>query len=50
MEKLNTLIIMRSHISSSLYFSNFNECINLSLDGFGDFSSSAWGTFKIIKI
>ncbi len=35
-----------SHISSSLYFSNFNECVNLSLDGFGDFSSSAWGTFK----
>ena len=35
-----------AHISSSLYFSNFNECVNLSLDGFGDFSSSAWGTFK----
>ena len=35
-----------SHISYSLFFSNFDECINLSLDGFGDFSSSAWGIFK----
>ncbi len=35
-----------SHIASSLFFSKFNECVNLSLDGFGDFSSSAWGLYK----
>ncbi len=38
-----------SHIASSLYYSDFDECINLSLDGFGDFASSAWGTFKNSK-
>ena len=38
-----------SHIASSLYYSGFEECINLSLDGFGDFASSAWGTFKNSK-
>ena len=38
-----------SHIASSLYYSGFDECINLSIDGFGDFASSAWGTFKNSK-
>ena len=38
-----------SHIASSLYYSGFDECINLSLDGFGDFASCAWGTFKNSK-
>ena len=32
-----------SHIASSLFFNNFNECVNLSIDGFGDFASCAWG-------
>ncbi len=32
-----------SHIASSLFFNNFNECVNLSIDGFGDFVSCAWG-------
>ena len=35
-----------SHIASSLYFSNFDETVNLSIDGFGDFVSCAWGKFK----
>ena len=32
-----------SHMASSLFFNNFKECVNLSIDGFGDFSSCAWG-------
>ena len=32
-----------AHIASSLYFSPFNESLNVSVDGFGDFVSSAWG-------
>ena len=28
-----------SHIASSLFFSNFSKCANLSIDGFGDFAS-----------
>ena len=34
-----------SHIASSLYFSNFKKSVNLSIDGFGDFASSAWGIY-----
>ncbi len=33
-----------SHIASAHLNSNFNESVGFSLDGFGDFSSSAWGT------
>ena len=39
-----------SHIASSLYFSQFKESLNLSVDGFGDFASSAWGVFKDNKL
>ena len=39
-----------SHIASSLYFSEFESCVNLSVDGFGDFASSAWGTGNGINI
>ena len=35
-----------AHIASSLYFSNFSECANLSIDGFGDFASSAIGYYQ----
>ena len=35
-----------SHIASSLYFSKYNECANLSIDGFGDFASCAYGVYK----
>ena len=38
--------IIASHIASSLYFSEFKDCVNLSIDGFGDFASSAWGFSK----
>ncbi len=34
-----------SHIASSLYFSNFTNSVNVSIDGFGDFASSAWGSY-----
>tara|TARA_X000000950_G_scaffold247616_1_gene306026 strand:- start:10393 stop:12123 length:1731 start_codon:yes stop_codon:yes gene_type:complete len=34
-----------SHITSSLAFSEFDESVNVSLDGFGDFSSCAWGVY-----
>jgi len=36
----------KSHIASSLFFSNFDECVNVSIDGFGDFASCAWGAYK----
>jgi carbamoyltransferase len=39
-----------SHIASSVYFSNFSECANLSIDGFGDFSSSAFGFYADDKL
>ncbi len=39
-----------SHIASSVYFSNFFECANLSIDGFGDFSSSAYGLYSNDKL
>lgn len=29
----------KSHLSSSLFLSNFNSCIGLTIDGFGDFCS-----------
>ena len=32
-----------SHIASSMFSSNFKDSVNLSLDGFGDFASCAWG-------
>jgi carbamoyltransferase len=35
-----------SHIASSLFFNDFKECVNLSIDGFGDFASCAWGFSK----
>ena len=41
-----------SHIASSLYFSEFEECANLSIDGFGDFASCAYGKYSnnVLKI
>ena len=39
-----------SHIGSSLYFSKFSECANLSIDGFGDFASCAYGIYKNNKL
>jgi carbamoyltransferase len=35
-----------SHIASSLFFNDFKECVNFSVDGFGDFASCAWGFSK----
>ncbi len=35
-----------SHIASSMFFNNFKDCVNLSIDGFGDFASCAWGMSK----
>ena len=32
-----------SHIASAHLNSTFSESVGFSLDGFGDFSSSAWG-------
>ena len=32
-----------SHLASSFYPSNFDLALTLSIDGFGDFSSAAWG-------
>ncbi len=33
-----------SHIASSYLCSPFKDAVNLSVDGFGDFASAAWGT------
>jgi len=33
-----------SHIASSYYDSSYDKAVNLSVDGFGDFASVAWGT------
>jgi len=35
-----------SHIASSRFFNNFEDSVNLSIDGFGDFASCAWGYSK----
>ena len=40
----------KSHIGSSLFFSKFSECANLSIDGFGDFASCAYGLYKKNKL
>ena len=39
-----------SHIASSYYISDFENSVNLSIDGFGDFCSTAWGIGKGNKI
>ena len=41
-----------SHIASSLFFSGFSKSINISIDGFGDFASCAWGNYEngVLKI
>lgn len=33
----------KSHVASSFYESPFDKCANVSIDGFGDFSSVSWG-------
>ena len=39
-----------SHILSSYSYSGFDKSVNLSIDGFGDFASAAWGTSDQKKI
>ena len=39
-----------SHILSSSSYSGFEKSVNLSIDGFGDFASAAWGTSEQNKI
>ena len=39
-----------AHLSSAFHVSNFNEAVVVSIDGFGDFASSAWGTGNGINI
>lgn len=40
----------RSHLASTYYFSPFDRAAVLSLDGFGDFCSSAWGVGKGVEL
>ena len=35
-----------AHIASSFHYSKFEESINISIDGFGDFVSCAWGKIR----
>ena len=39
-----------AHLSSAFHVSPFNEAVAISVDGFGDFASTAWGTGHGIKI
>lgn len=39
-----------AHLSSGFHVSNFEEAVSLSVDGFGDFASTAWGMSRNIKI
>jgi carbamoyltransferase len=39
-----------AHLSSAFHVSPFREAVVVSVDGFGDFASSAWGVGKGIKI
>ena len=39
-----------SHIASSMFFNSFKDCVNLSIDGFGDFASCAWGMSKNLNL
>ena len=38
--------IILAHLSSAFHVSPFEEAVVVSVDGFGDFSSAAWGTGK----
>jgi carbamoyltransferase len=40
----------KSHVASSYYDSPFEDSVNLSVDGFGDFASLTWGQSKNNKI
>ena len=39
-----------AHLSSAFHVSPFNEAIIVSIDGFGDFASSAWAVGKNVKV
>jgi carbamoyltransferase len=39
-----------AHLSSAFHVSNFDEAVVVSIDGFGDFASTAWGTGHSINI
>jgi carbamoyltransferase len=39
-----------AHLSSAFHVSNFDEAVVVSIDGFGDFASTAWGTGHGINI
>ncbi len=39
-----------AHLSSAFHVSPFDEAVAVSVDGFGDFASSAWGIGRGIKI
>ena len=39
-----------AHLSSAFHVSPFKEAVVVSVDGFGDFASSAWGVGQGIKI
>lgn len=39
-----------AHLSSAFHVSPFNDAVLISVDGFGDFASTAWGIGSDIKI
>ena len=48
--KINNIEHHSAHLSSAFHVSPFNESCILSVDGFGDFASTAWGYGKDEKI
>ena len=39
-----------AHLSSAFHTSHFSDAVVVSIDGFGDFASSAWGVGQDIRI
>ena len=47
---INSVEHHTAHLSSAFHTSPFNKAVIVSVDGFGDFASSAWGTGHGVKI
>ncbi len=50
MGSIETIEHHTAHLSSAFHVSPFKEAVVLSIDGFGDFASSAWGVGRDIEI
>ena len=48
--KIHSIEHHLTHLSSAFHVSPFNEAVVVSVDGFGDFASTAWGKAKGVNI